>query len=89
VFKAIPFKFNPVWRSDKEFFTLVHNLWTDPLYLREPGKQKRLVWKLKDLKKSTKVWQKDFKSLKNARLRVSSRKSPLESKIYRRGPVRI
>jgi hypothetical protein len=28
-----------------------------------------LVWKLKDLKKRTKVWQKDYKTLKNARLR--------------------
>ena len=56
VYKAIPFKFNPVWKNDKEFYTLVHNLWNDPLYLWEPDKHKRLVWKLKDLKKSTKIW---------------------------------
>ena len=56
VYKAIPFKFNPVWQNDKEFYTLVHNLWNDPLYLRETGKHNRLVWKLKDLKKSTKIW---------------------------------
>jgi hypothetical protein len=64
VYKAIPFKFNSVSRTDKEFYTLVHNLWIDPLYLREPCKHKRLVWKLKDLKKSTKIWQKKYNSLK-------------------------
>jgi len=55
VYKAIPFKFNSVSRTDKEFYKLVHNLWIDPLYLREPCKHKKLVWKLKDLKKSTKI----------------------------------
>jgi hypothetical protein len=35
VYKEIPFKFNSVWRTDKEFITLVHNLWIDPLYLKE------------------------------------------------------
>jgi hypothetical protein len=29
-------------------------LWNDPKYLGDDGKQKRLVWKLKDLKACTK-----------------------------------
>jgi len=69
VFKAIPFKFNPLWSLDNGFYSIVHNLWTDPKYLRESDKKKCLVWKLKDLKKRTKVWQKETRTLKNARLR--------------------
>jgi hypothetical protein len=67
VYKAIPFKFNPVWRTEKDFITLVHKLWSDPLYLKEPCKQKRMVWKLKDLKKNTKSWLKTHNSLKECK----------------------
>jgi hypothetical protein len=40
----------------------------DPKYLKETGKQKRMVWKLKDLKVITKCWQKDRKKNKTTRL---------------------
>jgi hypothetical protein len=68
VFKAYPFKFNPLWSLEIGFTSIVQKLWTDPIYLRETGKQKRLVWKLKDLKVLTKVWQKEQRTVKNARL---------------------
>jgi hypothetical protein len=58
LFKAYPFKFNSQWLVDQNFTVLVHNLWTDPKFLGESGKQKRMVWKLKDLKSKTKQWAK-------------------------------
>jgi hypothetical protein len=54
---------------DQGFLQLGQNLWIDPKYLGEVGKQKRLVWKLKDLKASTKLWQKDCKLKANSHLR--------------------
>jgi hypothetical protein len=68
LYKAYPFKFNPLWTKENEFILMVQKLWKDPKYLKETGKQKHLVWKLKDLKVITKVWQKDRKKSKNARL---------------------
>jgi hypothetical protein len=44
-------------------------LWNDPKYLEEEGKQKRLIWKLKDLKDNTKQWQKLRYQQANAHLR--------------------
>jgi hypothetical protein len=69
LFKAYPFKLNPHWILDQSFSELVHKLWIDLKYLGEWGKQKRLVWKLKDLKVSTKQWQKDCKQKANSHLR--------------------
>jgi len=68
MYKEIPFKFNPVWLSERDFITLVHKLWNDPLYLQESCKKKRMVWKLKYLKKNTKSWLKIHNSLKIVRL---------------------
>jgi hypothetical protein len=57
-FKAYPFKLNPQWLLDSEFDLMVQALWNEPKYLGEESKQKRLMWKLKDLKDKTKHWQK-------------------------------
>jgi hypothetical protein len=54
--KNYPFKFNPLWLMDVEFSSLVNMVWKDEKYLTEEGFQRRLVWKLKDLKKQTKLW---------------------------------
>ena len=58
IFKAYPFKFNSQWLVDQDFTGLVHNLWKEPKFLIESGKQKRMVWKLKELKFKTKQWAK-------------------------------
>jgi len=68
VYKEIPFKCNPIWWSERDFITLVHKLWNDPLHLQESCKQKRMVWKLKHLKKNTKSWLKIHNGLKIVRL---------------------
>ena len=68
LFKAFPFKFNPLWIKEQGFILMVQNLCNDPNYLNETGKQKRLVWKLKYLKAITKIWQKDRKICKNFQL---------------------
>jgi len=54
LYKAYPFKLNPQWILEQGFIVMVQNLWGDPKYLGEDGKQKILVWKLKDLKSYTK-----------------------------------
>jgi hypothetical protein len=56
--KIYPFKFNPTWAMDDEFKCLVFSVWKDNKYLSEEGMQRRLVWKLRDLKQQTKVWKK-------------------------------
>jgi hypothetical protein len=38
---------------------LVFKIWKDPVFLSEGGKQKRIVWKLKVLKKQTKIQYKE------------------------------
>jgi hypothetical protein len=38
LFKAYPFKLNPLWILDRSFSELVHKLWNDPKYLGERGK---------------------------------------------------
>jgi hypothetical protein len=68
VFKAFPFKFNPMWSQETDFSLLLQKVWRDPKYLTEEGKQNRLVWKLKDLKIVTKRWQKIIQKSKSARL---------------------
>jgi hypothetical protein len=57
-YKVFPFKFNPQWLKDQDFHLLVQTLWNESKYLEEEDKQKRLLWKLKDLKDKTKSWQK-------------------------------
>ena len=44
------FKMNPFWIQDLSFEILVKQVWNDPKYLGETGKQHRLIWNLKDLK---------------------------------------
>jgi hypothetical protein len=59
VYKTYPFKFNPQWIKDPEFVNIVLKLLNDPIFLTERGKQKRLLWKLKELKIQTKAWHKE------------------------------
>ena len=47
---------------------MLKKLWKDPKYLKETGKKKCPVWKLKDLKVITKFQQQDQKKNKTARL---------------------
>jgi hypothetical protein len=49
-FKAFPFKFNPLWSKENLFVEFVQKIWRDPKFLVENGRQRRLVWKLKELK---------------------------------------
>jgi hypothetical protein len=60
IYKIHPFKFNPHWISEAGFVELVIKVWNDPRFLTESGKQRRLIWKLKELKQKTKVWLKDL-----------------------------
>jgi hypothetical protein len=69
LYKAYPFKLNPQWILEQGFIVMVQNLWNDPKYLGEDGKQKILVWKLKDLKACTKQWQKICNLKANSHLR--------------------
>jgi hypothetical protein len=55
-FKAYPFKLNPQWLLDNDFDMMVQALWNEPKYIGEETKQKRLMWKLKDLKDKTNQW---------------------------------
>jgi hypothetical protein len=68
LFKAYPFKLNSQWLLDQDFIDMVQNLWNDPKFLCEGGKQRRLVWKLKDLKTSTKQWVKIRNNKANSHL---------------------
>jgi len=68
IFKAYPFKFNSQWLVDQDFTGLVHNLWKEPKFLIESGKQKRMVWKLKELKFKTKQWAKSRTIKENSHL---------------------
>jgi hypothetical protein len=54
IYKIHPFKFNPHWISEASFVELVVKVWNDPLFLVESGQQRRLIWKLKELKKKKK-----------------------------------
>jgi hypothetical protein len=60
-FKAFPFKFNDQWLGEKEYTDLVFKVWTDPVFLTERGKQKRIIWKLQVLKKESRIWNYDSK----------------------------
>jgi hypothetical protein len=66
---------NPFWIQDLSFENLVKQLWSDPKYLGEIGKQHRLIWKLKDLKLQTKIW------LKERKLRTKAHIKNLEEEI--------
>jgi hypothetical protein len=85
LFKAFPFKFNPLWIKDQDFIKMVQKLWSDPLYLQETGKQRRLVWKLKDLKAFYKKMAKGTKASGKIIGSVGwKRRYPIEYKIWRR-----
>jgi hypothetical protein len=51
-----PFKFNPCWLWNSDFERLVTEVWTDQSYHHEVDVQRRLAWKLKDLKQKVKSW---------------------------------
>jgi hypothetical protein len=59
LYKAYPFKLNSQWLLEKDYNDLVHKVWKDPKILFEEGRQRRIVWKLKDLKTHTKIWVKE------------------------------
>jgi hypothetical protein len=61
LFKAYPFKLNSQWLCEKHFNNIVNEVWNDPKFLSEGGKQRRLVWKLKALKAHTKLRVKEIK----------------------------
>jgi len=67
-FKSFPFKFNPLWLKENLFVEFVQKIWRDPKFLVENGRQRRLVWKLKELKILTRVWQKEVRYHKSSRL---------------------
>jgi hypothetical protein len=46
----------------QDFNSLVYKIWSDQKYLSEGDRQRRLIWKLKDLKTCTKCWAKESKS---------------------------
>jgi hypothetical protein len=50
---------------DQDFNVIVQKVWNDPKLLYEGGKQRRLVFNLKELKAITKHWVKehDFKEI--------------------------
>jgi hypothetical protein len=73
LFKAYPFKFNSQWLLDQNFSDLVHKLWTDPKFIGESGKQKRIVWKLKELKSKTKQWAK-LRTIKRKLISIEARR---------------
>jgi hypothetical protein len=64
-----PFKMNPFWTHDLSFENLVKQIWNDPKYLGESGKQNRLILKLKDLKIQTNIWLKERKLRTKAHLK--------------------
>jgi hypothetical protein len=59
VYKSYPFKLNLIWLMESDYKTLVYKVWKDPKYFSETGYQRRLVWKLKDIKQQTKLWSKE------------------------------
>ena len=67
-FKAFPFKFNLWWSKESLFAELVQKIWNDPKFLVEHGRQRRLIWKLKELKCLTRNWQKEVRQQKDSRL---------------------
>jgi hypothetical protein len=67
-YKIYPFKFNPQWISEVGFGELVFKVWNDPMFLAENGKQCRILWKLKELKRRTKIWLKALVKEKKEKL---------------------
>jgi hypothetical protein len=66
--KAYPFKLNSMWLREDAFSQIVHRVWKDPMFLQEPGLQRRLVWKLKCLKNHVKSWASQCRSQSSRRL---------------------
>jgi hypothetical protein len=60
---------------DEDYKYLVHQVWKDPKFTTETGSQRRLVWKLKELKIQTKLWVKHRDGI------IQQRMEFLESKI--------
>jgi len=44
---------------EEDYKFLVYHIWRDPKFNAESGCQRRLVWKLKELKRKTKHWAKE------------------------------
>jgi hypothetical protein len=65
---STPFKFNHNWIKDSDYNELVAKVWSDPYFLTEDNAQRRLVWKLKSLKDSTRSWYHAKKKDEQARL---------------------
>jgi hypothetical protein len=64
-YRPYPFKLNPLWLLEEDYKEIVYQVWKDPKFNSEVGCQRRLVWKLKELKRKTKEWvkQRDKKLL--------------------------
>jgi hypothetical protein len=69
-YKIYPYKFNAQWLNDKDFVDLVFKVWKDPIFLFEGGKQKQIVWKLKEMKKHTKRWYKEKVTRNKSKMNV-------------------
>jgi hypothetical protein len=74
-YRAYPFKLNPLWLLDEDYKELVFQVWKDPKFNTELGFQRRLVWKLKELKRKTKEW------VKQRDKKLQQRMESLESQI--------
>jgi hypothetical protein len=66
--RSTPFKFNHHWLQYGDYTTLVREVWTDHRFLDEENPQRRLAWKLKDLKTKSKKWFMEQKLEQSARL---------------------
>jgi hypothetical protein len=64
-----PFKMNPFGNHNLSFENLVKQIWNDPKYLGESGKQNRIILKLKKLKIQTNIWLKERKLRREAHLK--------------------
>jgi hypothetical protein len=69
LYKSFPFKLNPYWLQFQDFDLLVQDMWTKPQYYDELDCQKRLLWKLKDLKERNKQWKKKRLDQSNTHLK--------------------
>jgi hypothetical protein len=58
-YKISPYKFNAQWIIEKEFVDIVIKVWNDPIFLSEGGRKIRIIRKLQELKKQTKIWHKE------------------------------
>jgi hypothetical protein len=68
LYKVYPFKFNAHWLNDHDFVDLVYKIWKDPFSFPKVENKTRIVWKLKVLKKQTKIWYKENLARNKAKL---------------------